>query len=120
MRRLHCNNPMIVENYVKKYEKLALQHKLPKWISQLPGAAKAPFSPAMIQEYEAINNLRCHITAEAKRRCRKLHMGQVDFSPELQQANRKMCYKLLLKRSQGSRVSSRLLARTLKKASLDK
>jgi hypothetical protein len=80
MRRLHCNNPMIVENYVKKYEKLALQHKLTKWISQLPGAAKAPFSPAMIQEYEAINNLRCHITAEG----------------------------------------SRLLARALKKASLDK
>jgi hypothetical protein len=31
-----------------------------------------------------------------------------------------MCYKLFLKRSQGSRVSSRLLARTLKKAGLDK
>jgi hypothetical protein len=117
MRRLHCKDPRIVENYVKKNKTLALQHELPKWIFHIFGAAKAPLSPALIQEYEAIDNLRCCITAEAERHCRILRMGQVEFSPELQLANRKiMCYKLFLKTSQDSRVSSRLLARTLKKS----
>ena len=53
MRGLHCKDPRIVENHVKKYEKLAHQHELPKRVALLLSVAKAPLSPELIREYEA-------------------------------------------------------------------
>ena len=57
--------------------------------------------------------------AEAERKCRKLKVGQVAFSPELQQARREITiWRLLVKRRQGKRISSRLLDRSLAKTSM--
>jgi hypothetical protein len=59
------------------------------------------------------------ITKHAERKCRKLRMGQVAFSPELQHASRTIrAVTVLLRKKEGHKVSSRLLARSLQKVSL--
>ncbi len=64
-----------------------------------------------------MDTLQCKITEEAEKECQKLRMGQVAFSPALQEVNYKISvYILLKKRSEGLRVSSRLLSRSLCKA----
>jgi hypothetical protein len=58
--------------------------------------------------------------AEAERKCRKLRMGQVGFSPIIQLAMRQIrAWSLLLKKKKGMKISSRMLQRSLKKAGID-
>jgi hypothetical protein len=70
-------------------------------------------------QHEELDSLRCRCVAEAERKCRKLRVGQVAFSPELQKVRRDIAaWKLLLKKSKGLKVSSRFLDRTLKKSNI--
>jgi hypothetical protein len=73
----------------------------------------------IIQEYEALDYLRCEITAKAERQCHKLRIGQVAFSPELNDSRLKIkAWLLLISRAKNHKISSRLIKRTLKKAGL--
>jgi len=116
-RRLHCKDARIVTNYLQVFEKEAIKVDLLPKVLNLQSKATYPLSQSLQQEYEALDNLRCQITEHAEQKCRKLRKGQVAFSPELQQASSLIkAYNLCLKRSQGRKVSSRLMSRTLKKA----
>jgi hypothetical protein len=56
---------------------------------------------------------------EAESKCRKLRMGQVEFSPTLQLARTRIyAWTLLSRRTSGQKVSSRLIQRVLKRAQL--
>ncbi len=69
--------------------------------------------------YEQIDLDRCNGVMIAEKKCRKLRMGQVAFSPQLQQASRTInAWMLLEKKAKGMRTSSRLLRRALIKANL--
>jgi hypothetical protein len=71
------------------------------------------------QEYEDMDHLRCQGVMLAERKCRKLRMGQVSYSPEIQQARLSIdAWSLLRKKAIGLKTSSRLLSRTLKKANI--
>jgi hypothetical protein len=108
-RCLHCKDPGIVSNYVKLYKSQARKQRLLKRIQKLEDYITYPPTAEMQKEYESIDALNCEITRFAEKRCRKLRKGQVAFSLELQQASRAIA---------GGRVSSRLLARTLRKVKL--
>jgi len=55
-------------------------------------------------EYEAIGSIRIDITKYAERKCIKLRMGQVAFSPELQHASRTIrAVTLLLRKKRAIR-----------------
>jgi hypothetical protein len=70
-------------------------------------------------EYELLDELRCQVTSAAEHKCRKLRKGNVAFSPELNAARIVIkAWSLLLQKAKGSKVSSRLISRTLKKANL--
>jgi len=72
--------------------------------------------PAMQVEYETLDKLCWDITWHAEKRCRKLITRQVSFSPELQLAMRKNWALTLLKnKKMDKKVSSHLLARTMRK-----
>jgi hypothetical protein len=107
-RRLHCRDPRVVHNYVRRYEALVQQHQLLPKIQNFMSRAQYPLSPLLQEELETLDNLRVMITAEAEKKCRKLRKGQVAFSPELQQASRTMkAYSLIHKKLLGRKVSSR-------------
>jgi hypothetical protein len=66
-------------------------------VSSLLAQASYPLSPDLQQAYKDLDTLRCKITTEAERKCRKLWMGQVAFSPGLQEVNRCILAYTLLK-----------------------
>jgi Reverse transcriptase (RNA-dependent DNA polymerase) len=118
-RRLHCKDPRIVTNFTKRYETLAKRYKLRERVEALDSIATYPLALEHQYEYETLDKLRCEITASAEKRCRKLRMGQVAFSPQLQKACRCIkAWSLLQKKQKGMKVSSRLLQRSLKKANI--
>jgi hypothetical protein len=120
-QRLHCRDPRVVANYQKRYEKLAIRYKLRERAVALDNVASYPPSMSLQYEYETLDQIRCEISAHAERRCRKLRMGQVAFSPPVQKAHRSIkAWSVILKKSKGMKVSSRLLQRSMRKANLDK
>jgi hypothetical protein len=61
-------------------------------------------------EYEVLDKIRCQAAEFAQSKCRKLRMGQVAFSPELNQCRHIIhAWSLLLQKAKGGKVSSRLL-----------
>jgi len=120
-RRLHCRDPRIVANYVKKYEQRAIQYELLPRVEKLLSQVKYPLSYSLQQEFEELDSLRCSITREAEQKCRKLRKSQVAFSLALQLASRHIKLFLLLhKKLSGRKVSSRLIMRTLAKTGLNR
>ena len=118
-RRLHCRDPRVVKNYLRVYEKAAMASNLLYRVETLAAKVTYPLPPLLQQEYEELDALHCQFTEEAERKCRKLCKGQVAFSPDLQNASRVIkVFTLLLKKKQGRKVSSRLIARSLKKTDL--
>jgi len=118
-RRLHCRDPRIVQNYVRRYEKLATENNLVFRVESLAQKASYPLTPTLQAEFEELDNVRCQITKEAEKRCRKLRKGQVEFSPALQKASRQIKVFTLLHRKLANRkVSSRLIRRSITKAGL--
>jgi hypothetical protein len=78
-----------------------------------------PASTSVRIRYEELDAIRIEGVKEAERRCRKLCMGQVDFSPQLRLAKVSIyVWTLLLNRAKGGKVSSRLLSHTHRKAGL--
>jgi hypothetical protein len=73
----------------------------------------------MIQEYEAIDNMRMRCIAKADKYCRKMYMGGILFSPQVNIARRQIeFWHLVTKKILGLKVSSQLIHRTAKKAKL--
>jgi hypothetical protein len=119
-RRLQCKDPRLVKNFNRHYEKYLTKHNLLERAIELEKASSCPLSPKLQQEYIALDKLRYEGMAEAERKCRKLRMGQVGFSPTIQLAMRQIrAWSLLLKKKKGMKISSRLLQRSLKKAGID-
>jgi hypothetical protein len=119
MRRLHCKDPRIVTNYHSTYNHLADKFNLLSKVNDLMTKATYPLQLHLQQEYERLDQIRCQITTEAEKKCRKLRKGQVVFSLALQQAMRTIkVYTLLHRKAEGRKVSSRLLSRAIHKANL--
>lgn len=120
-RRLTCKDPRVEENYITRYEKSAKKFDLQQKVTSLLAQASYPLSPDLQQTYKNLDNLHCKITAEAERKCHKLRIGQVAFSPALQEVNLQIsAYTLLKKKCLGLRVSSRIFSQSLRKANLSK
>jgi len=118
-KRLHCKDPRLVDNNIYLYHQFARPLQLFARIKDLESKAHTMSKYAIVQEYEALDSLRCEATAFAERNCRKLRTGQVAFSPELRLSRLKIqAWLLLIAKIKKQRVSSRLLSRTLKKALL--
>lgn len=119
-RRLHCKDPRLIQNYIKLFHQYASPLNLFDRVKEREKRASSLPKSEVIQEYEDIDILRCQAVAFAERYCRKLRIGQVAFSPELNASQMKIqAWLLLMSRAKNNKVSSRLLKRRLKKAQLD-
>jgi hypothetical protein len=119
MRRLHCRDPQIVENYTRRFVKLAQKAKLLEKVTALDQCASYPYKPSLSYTYKTLDAIRCEITSSSEKKCRKLRTGQVAFSPALQNSMKTIrAWSLLIKKHKGEKVSSRLLARTLNQSGI--
>jgi len=108
-----------VDNFIHLYHQFAPPLKLFNQAQEFE--QKAPFmsKTEVIHRYEELDALHCEATAFAKRRCRKLRMGQVAFSLELNLSRLKIkAWLMLLTKVRKRKISSRLIKRTLKKANI--
>jgi len=118
--RLHCRDPRLVDNYIRLYHQFAAPLQLFERVKLLDENARFLSKTQVIEKYEELDALRCEAAAFAEGKCRKLHMGQIAFSPKLQAVrNQITAWVHLVNRVKGKKVSSRLISRSLKKANLE-
>jgi hypothetical protein len=118
-RRLHCKDPRLIDNYNKLYHQFATPIQLFQKVQDLDSNAKHMTKSQVIEVYEELDAIRCQATAFAEAKCRKLRTGQVAFSPELSEARSVIkVWSLLVSNAKGQKVSSRFIARSLKKVNL--
>jgi len=120
MRKLQCKDARCIQNFISSYKKFIDKHNLLERAKVLENTITFPASETQIDEYEKLDELRCHAVSLAEGKCRKLKAGQVAFSPTIQLFMRQIrAYNLLSRCVQEKRVSSRYLDRTLRKAQLE-
>jgi hypothetical protein len=118
-RRLHCKDPRLIANYVRIYKDFISKNRLLSKVRKLKDKSAYPLSSCDQHTYEELDSLKCKGVALAKKKCRKLRMGQVAYSPQFHQASCQInAWILLRNKVKGMKISSRLLNRVLKKASL--
>jgi hypothetical protein len=117
--QLHSKDLRVVANYVQAFKSFIKKNELIMLLDSLKQLTCYPLSSEGIELYEKIDELRCAGVQIAKKKCRKLCMGQVAYSPTLHQARRTIkAWSLTEKKKKGMRISSRLWNRALKKVSL--
>lgn len=83
MRRLQCNDPRCVDNYIKTYKGIIRDQNLLQRARHLENMASYPLSATAQALYEELDVLRCRAAALAEKSCRELRAGQVAFSPTI-------------------------------------
>ncbi len=118
-QRLHCKDPRIVANYIKVYRQSINKNNLLVKVKNLKGSVLHPMLEEQKQTYEDMDSLQCRGIQHAEKKCRKFRKGQVAYSPQLQIVSQRIkAWSLLQKKIKGQRTSSRLLKRSLEKASI--
>ena len=115
-RRLKLRDPRTVQRYLAALKSFMKRHKLRQRVLKLEEDAEFPPSAESRQEYERLDTLRIQAIRYADRRCRKLCMGKVPWSPELKSRRDKIrLLRALIKRRQRLKVSSRMISRLKKR-----
>ena len=125
-RRLRLDNSKLVDKYLNAYEKLITQYKLPQRQFHLEANTiiGTPLTAEQQAEADAIDVIRTKCMRKAEKKCRKLKMGMVDFSPEVAQPLRELIFwdlairrrKLATEGDAAGKVSPSLWRRTKKRA----
>ena len=111
-RRLSCNIPEAKTKYQKLLGKHFSQHNLLARLHDVYRSATGYLTPDQQAEMERLDKIRTEGMLYAEKRCRKLAMGHVDFSPEINDARKKRDFwRLVLRQRSGRRVCSRLIRR---------
>jgi len=102
-----------MKKYNKLYKQLAETAKLPEQIYTLETSVEGPLTTNQQLEYERLDALLKKFSEAAELKCRRLKMGQVAWSPELQKAlMEKKFWELMYRHSMGKSIGSRHLRRT--------
>ena len=82
-RRLSCTIPEAQEKYSSLLSTFFLSHKLLASLHQLYQSRQGDFTAEQSEQLEGLDMLRNQGMIYAEKRCRKLVMGSIDFSPEV-------------------------------------
>ena len=101
-RRLKNNNPDIVNKYNHILEEELSKRNVYKRASKLFKTFKNPLTIIQEKIFNAIDKDREESMQIAERKCRKLHMGAVQWSPAIQKVRTKIYYlKLCVRKKKG-------------------
>lgn len=119
-QRLILQDLRVVHKYIAYLQEFLQSHKFLKKVSILQ---KRMFLNGCteddVKKYNKLDNIRLQGILSANKRCRKLKMGEVPFSPTLIIAwNRIKALQILKKKLAGRQVCSRFLNRAVKAANL--
>ena len=110
-RRLKCNDPRTVKQFNILRHKFLEKSPIYEFIMNLPKPTEFHLQPNWQELLEQCDKLRCESMEYADRHCRKLKMGKVQWSPELQIIMARISYlqRCRLKYVKGYEVNSRTL-----------
>jgi hypothetical protein len=118
-RRLSCTIPEAQEQYSRLLSTFFHSHKLLASLHWLYQMRQGDFTAEQLAQLEGLDMLRSQGMIYAEKRCQKLAMGSIDFSPEVAAARlRRWFWKRLIARKMGRRVSTLLLQRTARKCGI--
>jgi hypothetical protein len=118
-QRLTLQDPRVVKKYLTDLTTFLQNHDVLKRAQDLWEPVDSGISAGHVREYNAIDELRTKGILWADKRCRKIRMGQVDFSPTLVMAwNKIKAWQLVKRKFAGQKVKSRYLFRALKAAGI--
>ena len=96
-RRLKTTDPRTVQKYSTVLEEEFQKHRIYKRASDLYDAFGSNLTPEQCAEFDAIDRIRSKSMKKAEKKCRKLFMGAVPWSPVLQKARKLiLCIKLVI------------------------
>ena len=111
-RRLSCRIPRAKKCYQQRKISHFQRHKVLEKLHRVYGTSTSSLSAAQKVEMEKIDKVRVEGMKYAEKKCRKLAMGEVDFSPELGKARqRKLLWKKIVRKKRGYKVSSSYIKR---------
>jgi hypothetical protein len=121
IRRLKLQDPRVVKRFIDLYRTWIDSHGLSFRAFALQCNATYPLSLEHAAEYEWLDHMKIEGLRHADRHCRKLPMGEVPWSPQLQVLRHKLGYwQLVTKKLAGRKISTRLIERTREKGLIDR
>jgi hypothetical protein len=118
-RRLQNKLPDCAAKYRKNLRKYCRKHRIVQRLQDIYQEQSVPLSLELQQKLETLDKQCTEGMRYAERTCRKLRMGELDFSPALNIAKeRVLLWRLIIKKKLGGRVSSMMLRRKAKYASV--
>jgi len=89
-RQLTCRNKKVVRAYNSALERLFTEHKLVQKLHNVYAMSMTALSPAQERRMDSLEKLREEGMLHAESKCRRLSMGEVDWSPGVQEAKDKL------------------------------
>jgi hypothetical protein len=118
-KRLILQDPRIVLKYTAAVEAAMDKHKVASRLLEIQHAFSMGADQHAIAMYEEVDKIRTEAILHADKKCRKLRMGNIPFSPTLLEYWKKiLAWKLLIRKLEGRKVDSKLLTRKLKSAGI--
>jgi endonuclease/exonuclease/phosphatase family metal-dependent hydrolase len=116
-RKLQLEDPKVVNKFIQLRQIFTKKVKLKERLIQLNDTVQASgFNTELLQELNDLDKLRVSIILLSEHRCRRLKVGNVEWSPPLQQSiNRIRYYRKSKMKFQGRKVNSRTLRKLYKK-----
>jgi hypothetical protein len=109
-RRLSCSIPDSVLAYNKHLSSHLLRHQVLPKLNHLYSSHNGDFTPLECEHLEALDCIRADEMLSAEKKCRKLSMGTVDYSPEVDLAKkRRWLWKQVVKKREGRQVSASMI-----------
>ena len=120
-RRLKTQDPRIVARYkIHLHQLLEQQDIVGRTERLLVGVTDKPLTPEQQYDFEQIDKYKTLAMKLAEKHCRKLKMGEIPWTPELQRVRNRIEYLTLsMRRKLGQKVHAITLIRTGKKASMN-
>jgi hypothetical protein len=118
-RRLKLQDPSLTESYLSAFSKVVTATNLLQRANDLLSQVDGPLSPAQINALEAIDRKRTSTMLSAEHRCRKIHAGNIPWTPDFASARHRLTYyKLSLQRIHGHPVDAHTVHRAAKRAKI--
>jgi hypothetical protein len=112
-RRFSCSIPSAMASSNKCLDAHMQQHKMLPKLHQLYVARNGAFTPAQCQQLEVFDRARAEgMLHVEKQECRKLSMGNVDFSSEVDLAKkRRWLWQQVVEKCEGRKMNASLINR---------
>jgi hypothetical protein len=118
-KRLILQDPRVVSKYTAEVQRQLESHQFLERLQKIQNAFTAGNEEEAIALYDEADTIRTDAILTADKKCRKLRMSHIPFSPTMLEHWKKiLAWRLLIRKLEGKKVNSKYLARQLKKAGI--